>query len=797
VSRFSPKNLFNELRRRRVFNTIAIYIVGAWVALQVADQAFPALDIPERAIRFVWLGAFLLFPLVLVFGWRYDITDAGISRTDVADAKADAGTSLRRPDRWLIGSFSVLALAVIGVMLFEISRVEPRETTIVAQENSIAVMPFGVCEDRHSDLPLAGGLTSEVISRLAQRDRLKVIGRATTFNLATFGISAQEVSELTRTEYVLNGTLCREGIDLTLDAEMTNADGYIVWSERFTEVTNRFDEVEDRLARLVSNGISLELGDVVGGTADDPANRRALEQLLIGEEYERRGDVDKASDAYKRALEYQPGMAEAVWGLAILELQSGTLKNEGDSIEAAWPLVEKALKLALDKLDRGVPDFDAHLTAAYLLSWMAYLDQERAWRAAVELGEEEVAARQRAAKKRLEESEEHYRSALALNPSGTGVRNGLAFNLRRQGAHRSEEALELLSEGLDLDPFNVGFSKQLAIQLANFGRYRQAMEVLDRFDALPKGKRPLYWYQGEIMHNHHRYDEMLAMLIQVLETDLEGVQWDVIIGLWWMPHFVARLGAFEEAEALYSQAERIPYPADDEWVSWAREFSQAAYLRATGRHEEVTEMYMAKISGMSNEEILDGWNIHVKSYANALWNAGDRERAIELFEALRHFQHNPVWSERQAFGVLDLAWRYQEAGRASDATPLLEETAGYLEEEFDAGIRHPQTLLYLADAYGMLGDSDAALDMLDLAVDYGGWFFLIDMKDEDGSSTFWWEHLQDDPRFIQTRNRMQSIRDQQAANVRNLLNQYDMDAMLDLVIEEVERRMERDDPVVH
>jgi hypothetical protein len=59
-----------EARRRKLFRFVALYVVAAWVALQVADLAFPGMDIPEQAIRFVWIGAFLLFPLVVLFGWR-------------------------------------------------------------------------------------------------------------------------------------------------------------------------------------------------------------------------------------------------------------------------------------------------------------------------------------------------------------------------------------------------------------------------------------------------------------------------------------------------------------------------------------------------------------------------------------------------------------------------------------------------------------------------------------------------------------------------------------------------------
>ena len=41
----------------------AFSIVVAWVILLVADLAFPALSISESAIHYVWIGAFLGFPL--------------------------------------------------------------------------------------------------------------------------------------------------------------------------------------------------------------------------------------------------------------------------------------------------------------------------------------------------------------------------------------------------------------------------------------------------------------------------------------------------------------------------------------------------------------------------------------------------------------------------------------------------------------------------------------------------------------------------------------------------------------
>ena len=52
---------------RRIFRAAALYIVGTWLAMQVADVVFPALDIPERAIRYVLIAA-VAGSMALYFG---------------------------------------------------------------------------------------------------------------------------------------------------------------------------------------------------------------------------------------------------------------------------------------------------------------------------------------------------------------------------------------------------------------------------------------------------------------------------------------------------------------------------------------------------------------------------------------------------------------------------------------------------------------------------------------------------------------------------------------------------------
>ena len=101
--------LMRELRRRHVFRVAGIYVVAAWVAVQVADTAFPGLDVPDAAIRYVWLAVFLGFPVVLVFAWRYDITTQGVLRTPPADVGTRIDLALRRTDLVILALLLLVA----------------------------------------------------------------------------------------------------------------------------------------------------------------------------------------------------------------------------------------------------------------------------------------------------------------------------------------------------------------------------------------------------------------------------------------------------------------------------------------------------------------------------------------------------------------------------------------------------------------------------------------------------------------------------------------------------------------
>ena len=139
MATISLKYFLKEARRRRVFRLAAVYLVGAWIALQVTDLALESLDFPNSALRYVWIAAIAGFPIALVFGWLYDITLDGIVRTPPSEDTNANELSLRKKDFLILGALGIISAVATYNVLNEISETAPTDETYA---NSLVVLPF-------------------------------------------------------------------------------------------------------------------------------------------------------------------------------------------------------------------------------------------------------------------------------------------------------------------------------------------------------------------------------------------------------------------------------------------------------------------------------------------------------------------------------------------------------------------------------------------------------------------------------------------------------------------------------
>ena len=92
-----------ELRRRRVFRGAVLYVVGAWVVLQVADVIAEPAGLPPWTMTALLYIAAIGFPVAVFLGWRYEIGEHGLVRTAPARAVDAVELSLQRSDYVFVG----------------------------------------------------------------------------------------------------------------------------------------------------------------------------------------------------------------------------------------------------------------------------------------------------------------------------------------------------------------------------------------------------------------------------------------------------------------------------------------------------------------------------------------------------------------------------------------------------------------------------------------------------------------------------------------------------------------------
>ena len=89
-------NFLAELKRRNVFRMAGLYLVGAWLLVQVAATLLPVFDAPAWIMKSLVALLALGFIVALVASWIYELTSEGVKRDDGPSAEP---TSYPGPER--------------------------------------------------------------------------------------------------------------------------------------------------------------------------------------------------------------------------------------------------------------------------------------------------------------------------------------------------------------------------------------------------------------------------------------------------------------------------------------------------------------------------------------------------------------------------------------------------------------------------------------------------------------------------------------------------------------------------
>ena len=439
-----------EARRRRVFRVAGIYIVASWVILQVADLAFESFGLPATTMRFVWFALIGLFPLALVWGWRYDITPTGIVRTPPAAEGESVDISLRGPDFAIIFSLATIVVFVLLATANEIWRapqdIGERYALNRNVTTSIAVLPFENLSGDSSQQYLAAGLHDALIGSLAKVQSFKVISRTSSLRLPK-DLTIPEIGELLGVDKVIEGTVIRDEEDVRVSIQLIDAEREEhIWTESYVRSFDGLVSLQGEIATSVASAVQVRL------TPDE------MQHL------ESRGDVNPETyETYLRAMyrirrETGKGMREA------MDLLMDAVEEDPTSA-LAWA----GLAYGYGELGHSpFPEKNAYVRAKAAADRAMELDPNLA---EAHLG---VAMYRMYYEWDFEGAEAAFERAIEINPSLVNAHYHLAWLYELYG--RDEEALRLGELTKELDPLSPFYSGWLAEQYRDAGMYYKAIE---------------------------------------------------------------------------------------------------------------------------------------------------------------------------------------------------------------------------------------------------------------------------------------------------------------------------------
>ncbi len=327
----------------------------------------------------------------------------------------------------------------------------------VADESSVAVLPFVDLSPDKTDAYLGDGIAETLINALANVPGLKVAARTSAFSFRGRGEDIREIGNALGVATVLDGSVQRAGGRLRIIAQLVGtADGVNLWSRSFDGDADAIFVLQDSVAASVAEALR---GKLLGGDATAGAGTRdpqAYDAYLQGRFFWKKRDVPdllQAIDYFNEAIARDSSYAAAWAGLADAWI---VLPFYGDTIRSAntMPRARRAAERAL-ALD---PDLaEAHTSLAYTLTlydW-DWETAEREFQRAIELDPDYPTAHKwysdlLAILGRPDEALAEAERAVELDPRSSNARTVLA--VRQWDLGHMDEARAELERVLDMDP---------------------------------------------------------------------------------------------------------------------------------------------------------------------------------------------------------------------------------------------------------------------------------------------------------------------------------------------------------
>jgi TolB-like protein/DNA-binding winged helix-turn-helix (wHTH) protein/tetratricopeptide (TPR) repeat protein len=357
----------------------------------------------------------------------------------------------KQPDSKIASPRWILAAMVVILLAIAMAAAVWRQGGSSQAPASIAVMPFRNLGG--GDPYFAAGIGEEILGQLAREPHFRVAGRSSA---SQFGDNPdiRQVGERLNVDYVLEGSVRRQGDQVRVDAGLVRAsDGMRLWTDSYDGSLDDIFAIQRQVAVAIASSLERKLlqapelsGPLV--TNGEAYNLYLTARGLLRTNNRRVGAT--AADLLRDALRIDPNYAPAWAGLADATRLQSALGDQQDYVEGirrSRSFANRALELAPDLAD-------AHAALAETYGY----------------GDPAGAA--------------HFKRATALDPNN--ARNLLAIAATYADSGAFERELEMDRRAHEVDPLWYSTTGQTAIDLAELGN-RAGAEATARRDMPDKG----------------------------------------------------------------------------------------------------------------------------------------------------------------------------------------------------------------------------------------------------------------------------------------------------------------------
>jgi TolB-like protein/Tfp pilus assembly protein PilF len=384
-------SLIKELRRRNVIRMAGLYLVGAWLLVQVAGTLLPIFKTPDWVLQVLVVLLALGFVPALVFSWIFELTPEGLKReSEIAPAASATPQTARRMDRMIIAMMA-LALGYFALDKFVLApdrgqgdrdvsttpaaadpatdpqRPPVEASSAAADPKSIAVLAFANMSADPDNEYFSDGVSEEILNALAQVKDLKVAGRTSSFYYKGRNEPLPAIGATLGVAHVLEGSVRKQGDRLRITAQLIRvSDGFHLWSETFDGNNADVFALQEDIARRVTRELKVALNAGQQDRLIDVGTRDpdAYALYLRATEVFNKRDVPRYEAAIanlQQALQLDPQFARAHSRLGTLYFVSASTaaperydELAARAIEAAGRASEINPKLAEPYALRGV-----------------------------------------------------------------------------------------------------------------------------------------------------------------------------------------------------------------------------------------------------------------------------------------------------------------------------------------------------------------------------------------------------------------------------------------------------------